>query len=116
LARSERGTRRVVGVLFMVAGGLTAAIGGAAAVAIAARRDEAGADHTRLLAESSLFFVLGTVYVVSGAYMVAVEGPVESALHAYELGGRRKSVATFSMVPRLVLVPGGGIAGFGGSF
>jgi hypothetical protein len=114
-AWSERRRRTGLGIVLIAAGGL--ALGGAV-IAVADRDWQIDADTRALY--GGAFSVLGVLLAGGGVYAVASDGPVESALEAYERGSGRyygtwRAAASGGGL-HVAFVPGGAAASFGGSF
>jgi hypothetical protein len=85
-ARRERSTRRVAGILGLVGSGLAIGFGAFVLSDTGVFQNDATARNTY----ASFFLALGAFDGILGAYDLATDGPIESALHAYEQSSGRK--------------------------
>lgn len=113
-ADHERRVRRVTGWLFAVLGPIS--IGLSTFLLVDAGRP--GPINASEAAWSASGIGMGAFWLAYGVYSIAAEGPVESALHAYERSTGRGAVlqGVTDLGPRVAAVPGGGVVGLGGAF
>ncbi len=112
-AQSEHRSRRFAGWFGTLGGAFMLTVGGIAIADTASN----GADHSQLAWESGAL-LCGLTTVAWGVQNLNSDGPVESALHDYELASARHVPVSgqLDVGPRLSLVSGGGVLGVGGRF
>jgi hypothetical protein len=112
-ARSEHSRRKLIGGVGILAGALPA-VGGVAGLVLAIENKVPSGDVVPLAALG----VMGWACLGVGIGYLATDGPLESALHAYEASSGRK-VRRFSEVdlfPAVNLARGGAMVGLGARF
>ena len=113
LAESEHKNRRNASVLALVVGAAALTYGTIQTVYAASATSPS--DYAKASGPVSLLG--GAIYVLVGVYGLATDGPTESSLRLYERGiGRAIAPEALASRFRLAIVPGGAVAGFGGSF
>jgi hypothetical protein len=109
-ARAERKRRRVIGWFETVGGGLLVA--GSVTTLVINSQQAQGFPATPF----AVFGVVGAAGLALGIHLVSSDGPLESALHAYERSAERVVTPTETLLPVFVPASGGGVLGLSGRF